>query len=335
MKCEIVTRLEDVPNSMALYTQTLREAYTFLPGVSINAYKYNIITILIFNIKHIFKKQRRKRSVIRHVTEQNMCFFFDPSASINIITVHDLHALYEYNQGRKGNKSALLWKYWLRRYDSIVVPSITTFNAVSALIGSAERIKIIENVVNSDEFIRSDSEKKYDLLLVGNSWYKNQPFQLSAISLLNTNRDINVAWLDPDLDLLEEYNSRNANTIIGFKELTRDSVKELYGKSRILCFCSLFEGFGYPILEAYFSGLTVVTSKSVIDNFPLLARLSNIFVLSELSQPNDLFEVLDRQIESDSVGEAIVEDIKYYYSMEKFRLALMSILNLSSISDYG
>ncbi|TET23591.1 MAG: glycosyltransferase family 1 protein [Candidatus Cloacimonadota bacterium] len=101
------------------------------------------------------------------------------------------------------------------------------------------------------------------ILFVGSQWErKGLKFALQALSLLNGNAKLLVVGKGDKLifkRIAEKYGVTNRVRFAGFQRNIVDS----YRISDMLILPSLYEPFGYPVLEAMAMGLPVVTCKSV------------------------------------------------------------------------
>ncbi len=102
-------------------------------------------------------------------------------------------------------------------------------------------------------------------MITGSQFYKNHETALKTIAYLLANgmRDICLVktgnptqdWLD----LVNKYELKKNVINIGF--IPREQMPDLYNAVDILLFPSLYEGFGWPPLEAMACGTPAVTSN--------------------------------------------------------------------------
>ncbi len=105
---------------------------------------------------------------------------------------------------------------------------------------------------------------------------------------------------------------------ITFKNVGDKKLNELYNACDVLLFPSLYEGFGLPIVEAFASGLPVVTSR-----IPTIEEVSgSAAVLVDPMNNGEIVEGVREAIEdSDSLVRSGLKRAEYF-TFEKFNLRL-------------
>ncbi len=134
---------------------------------------------------------------------------------------------------------------------------------------------IVIPVAISDKFVHSPKDSfssPLRLLQVGTAPNKNLPRLLTAIEGLDVEIVIIGKLTDEHLSLLESKNIRYRNLY----NLSEDEMVEQYRLADLVCFTSLYEGFGMPILEAQATGRPVVTSNRC--SMPEVAGDAAVFV---------------------------------------------------------
>lgn len=325
MKVEVINRLNSPPASMSVYTESLFSAYSAfdessevkIRGVDFTAFK------ILWRTMTSWTQIMSSAPAISHVADQTLCMFFNPHATFNIITVHDLHA-YEWRELKgKGNLSTVFWAFFLKKYDLIVCPSDSTAEKVKALILNATPVVTVPNYMVLEPPLEQSSGK-YDVLLVGSGWYKNHAIQCGAICELSMQERLSVVWLnhgdEPSVDAL--HNGKiDLTTVSG---LTSDEVARLYGQCRVLLFCSLSEGFGYPIIEGLNAGMSIVTTEAVAKNFPGLASLAGVHVVPTNSRESDIADATKAALKtrgSDSQRRLFLEKYSFANFCKNLRAA--------------
>ena len=92
---------------------------------------------------------------------------------------------------------------------------------------------------------------------------KNLPLVIEAVARLRAEADayllqVGGRFSGAQQQLIERLNLRRYVRSVGAADET--TLRRAYRSADVLLFPSLYEGFGYPVLEAYASGLPVVTS---------------------------------------------------------------------------
>lgn len=201
-----------------------------------------------------------------------------------IVTCHDLMLLLgeEGVAGLRGRRSTVARFRWttsyLRRVAHVVCVSNSTAADVTRLCGvSPERITVIPNGVDPrfrplpDETRRTlkahlPEAGAYAVLHVaGQAAYKNIAETLRVIAALrNSSVDVILLRIGPPLvqgerELAEKLGLESAVVECGF--VTDERLVEFYNACDALLFPSLYEGFGWPALEAMACGTPVVSSN--------------------------------------------------------------------------
>lgn len=180
-----------------------------------------------------------------------------------ILTIHDLRFL-NHNKGiRRWLLKKLFLDWPIARVSLITVPSFETKRHLQEVTGIADdRVEVVMNPL-AETYItpseRTDSVPE-KILMFGGMANKNLPNSLAAI------RDygITVVTAGP----LENASLRALETgkRDGFDWLRKEpkdaaEMRQVYLEADVLLFCSTFEGFGLPIIEAQACGTLVVTSN--------------------------------------------------------------------------
>jgi glycosyltransferase involved in cell wall biosynthesis len=130
-------------------------------------------------------------------------------------------------------------------------------------VGTLDPRKNFERLFRAFEMIRPERHGVH-LLIVGSEGWKNQSFR-KRIKLHTLNGHVHMTGYVP-----------------------RDCLESLYRKALCLVFPSLYEGFGFPILEAMFCGTPVITSNT--SSMPEVA--GNAALLVDPRKVNALVEAM-------------------------------------------
>jgi glycosyltransferase involved in cell wall biosynthesis len=178
-----------------------------------------------------------------------------------VLTIHDLRFLHV----RTGLRRAVLKKIQLDlplkrlRYVT-AVSAATRDEIVSQTQCDPTKIRVIENPL--DGSFMSDGKPEFNIscpniLQIGTSPNKNVANLIRAVEGLNCRLTL-IGELDPELKaLLQEKRIRYENR----SELDPAAIKAEYRAADLVAFCSLYEGFGLPVIEAQAMGKPVVTSN--------------------------------------------------------------------------
>jgi glycosyltransferase involved in cell wall biosynthesis len=225
----------------------------------------------------------RVRADLMHVTDQGLAWYSPFLArSRRLITVHDLIAYMTgkglLDLGALPGRRRLLTSECIRHIrnsDHIVsVSECTAGNLVSLLGIPASRITVVPNVLDNDLYPLSPDEKTaarrqwfhdagYVVIHVGKaSSYKNRIGALRAFDKLHQTLPdarmflVHGSPTHEESAFLAECRSRHAIEFL--PAITRSELREFYGAADALIFPSLYEGFGWPPLEAMACGCPVV-----------------------------------------------------------------------------
>lgn len=178
-----------------------------------------------------------------------------------VLTIHDLRFLYS----RKGLRSFVLKKLFLdfpvKRLKYITAISEATKNEIIENTNcAAEKIRLIENPLR--ENFSAETGGKFNsqcptILQIGTAPNKN------VINLVKALEDIKcrVKIIGRiDTELMDELKRRRIDFEQDFN-LTDAEIKDEYAKADVVAFCSIYEGFGLPVIEAQAMRTAVITSN--------------------------------------------------------------------------
>ncbi|KQT24065.1 hypothetical protein ASG22_08575 [Chryseobacterium sp. Leaf405] len=191
-----------------------------------------------------------------------------------ILTVHDLSGLYQY-KGIKRFLYFLIWIYLpLKKLKYITVISEKTKQEIEKMLPSvAHKLQVIPNCITVDilPLRLKENIKNVKILIVGTRSNKNIERVLEACKDLEVVFSIVGRINDKQKEILDN----NCLTYENYVNISDNDLEKLYDENDILCFPSLYEGFGLPILEAQARNCIVITSnlspmKEVAGNGALL-----------------------------------------------------------------
>lgn len=230
-----------------------------------------------------------------------------------VLTIHDLTILRYRSSLRRWILKKLLFDLPVRRSRYVTAISRSVAREIVDVTGShTSKIRVIQNPV--DDAFRAEKKAAFNrerpnILQIGALAYKNLPNVIRALEGLSCRLTV-IGDLDGEtLRLLEEKGIDYANE----SGLSDDAVREHYRMADIVTFCSAYEGFGLPIIEAQAMRTAVVTS----DLEPMKSVAGDGALLVDPNDPRAIRSAIDRLITDDVTREALIE--KGFRNVERFR----------------
>ena len=202
---------------------------------------------------------RRRRGQVNHVTGDVHYITLALNKKRTILTIHDCGVLLEYH-GLPRELIRLFWFEWpVRRATIVTVISEQTKAEVLRYTSCAEhKVRVIPNPIPS-QFVYS--EKQFNplcpiLLQVGTFENKNLENVARALRGVKCRLDI-VGRLSP---LQKSVLDESGVEYTAEADLSDLEILGKYTRADVVLFCSRYEGFGMPIIEANAIGRAVVAS---------------------------------------------------------------------------
>lgn len=177
-----------------------------------------------------------------------------------VLTVHDTRLL----SIRKGLRRWVLKKLFfdlpIKKLRYITAISESTKQDVIKLTKcSPEKIRVIENPLTIEplsEISEEFNQFKPQILHIGTTSNKNTTNTIRALRAIDCRLVIIGKLSESEFELLREHKIDFINKY----ELDDDAIRNEYQQADIVSFCSTFEGFGLPIIEAQAMRVAVITS---------------------------------------------------------------------------
>lgn len=199
-----------------------------------------------------------------------------------VVTVHDLMPVIVLRSPTDGVRERLRNRMLrrtlkaLRQADAFIVGTEWLKRELATWLGDDRRIRVVPFGVDRAFFTeapqarergRSDwriPEEAFVVLHVGSTVdRKNVPLLLQIVARLRTQEDVYLLQVGGRLtseqeQLVDRLNLRRF--VRSVPAAGETMLRRAYRAADVLLFPSLYEGFGFPVLEAFASGLSVVTS---------------------------------------------------------------------------
>lgn len=205
---------------------------------------------------------RRQTADIYHVTGQVHYIALILPKRKTVLTIHDSRYLHARRGLRRYVLKKLLLDFPVKRLNYITAISETTKKEILAQTNCrADKILVIENPLDELFLTNGKDEKTFDaenpnILQIGTSANKNLLNLIRAVEGLNCRLTI-IGRLDAETrNLLREKAVRFENK----SELDAEAVRDEYRTADLVSFCSTYEGFGLPVIEAQAMGKPVLSS---------------------------------------------------------------------------
>ncbi|MCX5749197.1 MAG: glycosyltransferase family 1 protein [Candidatus Saganbacteria bacterium] len=226
-----------------------------------------------------------------------------------VTTVHDLNfqLFPELLGGSAGHKNFVLSdKLTIERSKKLIAVSQTTKSDILKLFKGVDpdKIDVIYHGLNSkyldQEIIGNKTDIKYFLFVGGRNLYKNYPLLLRTFGkLYKKYNGIKLITVGPDTGnkdkQLEEgiiRENKLEDAVVDKGYLSDEELIRLYKGATALVFPSLYEGFGFPLLEAMSCGCPVIAS-----DIPVFREIGKDNVeYFDPKSPDELFRKMENRL---------------------------------------
>ncbi len=212
-------------------------------------------------LKNLLFFRLKKNADIFHVTGDCHYIALILPRQKTVLTIHDLRFLHARSGLRRWVLKKILLDLPLKRLKYVTAISAATRDEIlSQSDCEPGKIRVIENPL--DDLFLLDDEQKFNaanpnILQIGTSANKNVANLIRAIEGMNCRLTL-VGQLDDETKkLLLEKQIRYENK----SELDNESLKREYQNADLVVFCSVYEGFGLPVIEAQAMRTPLVTSN--------------------------------------------------------------------------
>ncbi|PYO92226.1 MAG: hypothetical protein DMD62_13785 [Gemmatimonadetes bacterium] len=273
-------------------------------------------------------KREAKRADLVHVLDHSYAHMIEKAGRCPVVvTVHDLMPVVvlrnpteNWREGwREGVRTRFLRQALkaLRQADSYIVGTEWLKHELATWLGNDKNIFVVPFGVDRSFFGESTvarergrrdwriPEDAFTILHVGSTVdRKNVPLVIHTLARLRQHTDayllqVGGRFTVEQEQLIERLDLRSAVRSAASADET--VLRRAYRTADVLLFPSLYEGFGFPVLEAFASGLPVVTSGAGA----LKEVAAGAAVVVEGRDPADYVHALERLDDSDERDELI------------------------------
>lgn len=184
---------------------------------------------------------------------------------------------------------------------------------------SPDKVDVVYHSVSSDFLIGKKSttlfETPYILQVGGRMHHRNFNRLAEAFSLGHFDKDFFLvcageAWSEEETTLLKKLGIENRVQL--FKNPSNEELRSLYQQAKMLVYPSLYEGFGFPLVEAMACGTPVATSKNA-GSIPEVAADAALYF--DPRDPSNMAKVIEEML-NPKVAQTCIE--KGFKNTERF-----------------
>lgn len=254
----------------------------------------------------------KKDDIIYHPFQYLSIF----SKAKQVFTIHDLIPMY-YPQVAK--HQYFYYKYimpiLLKKASKVVCISNNTKNDILKFYDIDDnKIEVIYNGYDSKLFnvenVDSTILNKYNidykyLMMIGPSYeHKNMHFVIEAFSKIKDDINCNLLIIGKDsnykrrlIDLVKKENLKSRVKFLGYVDI--NDLPSIYGCAECLIYPSLYEGFGFPIVESMACGTKVICANTSC--LPEVGGNSAIYF--DINDKEDLKIKIKENLKISNIGE--------------------------------
>ena len=221
--------------------------------------KYFFFPIYLFFIS-------RKYNIV-HICDQGNAYLINfLKCKKIVVTCHDLILIKFHFKNLKDRVLSIITKKSLEKADVIIAASLNTKQDIRKYLSTKAKIYQIYHPVLFKSHKNKNIKFQNFILHIGNAFYKNRRLAINFFKFLskkNKNKYslVCIGEIKPDeKKFLKNENIRK--NVYFIKNISEAKVISLYKKCRFLLVTSLYEGYGYPILEAYYYKKKIISTSA-------------------------------------------------------------------------
>ncbi len=297
----IRTAPEFPPGSMPAYAKLVQKALANIEGFEVRVCDFydpagggSMRRHHLWRLRHAQSFFHQHLSDLYHLLDGSMAGFLPSKVwEKTVVTVHDLIPLLQLH-GRLPGSPGLAGRLLIRRGVHVLrqvagIASVSEYTARDLLEWTRRSdVTVIHNPVRPlpAPDTLADLPPRYLLHVGNNADYKNRAGVLDVFSRLQDIPDLHLimAGPDPSTEILKK--ALSLKRVRFLRNVTDAELSLLYQKASVFLFPSLYEGFGFPVLEAMREGCPVVCSNAaslpeVVGNAARIAPPGDIVALAD------------------------------------------------------
>ena len=204
---------------------------------------------------------RKKKADIYHITGHIHYMALVLPRRNTVLTVHDAGILHIRIGLRRWILKKLLFDFPIKKLKYITaISEATKREIIFHTKCNPDKIHVIENPLQehfNTDFKKTFNTKNPTILQIGTTANKNIPNLIRALEGINCHLRVIGNLSIETINLLKEKKVHFSNN----SNLNDEQIREEYTKADIVSFCSTFEGFGLPVIEAQAMRTPVITSE--------------------------------------------------------------------------
>ena len=255
---------------------------------------------------------RKSKADIYHITGHIHYIGLILPKNNTVLTIHDLRILYIRKGLRRFILKKLLFDLPIARLKYITaISEATKKEIIFHTKCAADKIRVIENplTVQLIEKKRKVFNAKCPRILqIGTTSNKNLGNLIKALEGIECNLII-IGRLDSEIqDLLEKKRIKFENKT----KLDDEEIRNEYDNADIVTFCSTYEGFGMPIIEAQARRTPIVTSN--VSPMTEVAGDAAVLVdpMDAKSIRNGILRIINNENERNNLVDKGIENVKRF-----------------------
>lgn len=242
---------------------------------------------------------------------------FKTKAKKQLTTIHDVYHLAFQDRLRLIERiyAKLIFNKVIKKSNKIItVSKFSQKEILKYTQAKPENIKVIYNAIHPniciDEYDNDRTFKEDYILYVGNvKPHKNLKNLIKAFQILKENDSKlkliiigkKEGFINSDTDVVDL--SKNLKDVIFTGFLSQKDLISAYRKAKLLVLPSLYEGFGYPIIEAMYNNTPVILSD--IEVFREVSDNSSVYF--NPNDPNDIAEKILKVADSEELNNELID----------------------------